>query len=179
MLEKQLERLTPFLEIMSTRIPPIIAKQWLAKKMEEKRYLTWSELADDSEFMALFQYPSKFYQTANSMATIKGWMSVKIDGSRYFYADGFDIESIRRISRWKRYRADDPRFHEFLVKDVIVRRKRVNLLEVLREWYPSRSYNWMNEVIDGTYAFIKKNGYKVSRKGDLFRVTSDSGEIER
>ena len=171
-LTQMLTQLQPILEMMSTRLPPAIQNQWLVKKMEEKHYLTWSDLSTDTEFAAMFLYPQKFYYQANQMARMRGWKIAKVERQIYYYTDDFDIEAIRKKVKWRNYRPSDPKFMASLVKDVIEPvEEPVNILDYLRDAYPNRSDNWCNEVIDSLAAYIKREGYKIERRGDVFSKT--------
>jgi hypothetical protein len=174
-LEQTVLRFGPLLELMATRIPPVIEKQWLVKKMEEEHYLTWSELHMDPTFATMFPYPSRFYYHANQMAVIRGWKKAIVEKLLYYYDDDFDIEAVRKKARWRNYRPHDPKFAEYLVKEVILpAEKPVNILDYLREAFPGRADNWHNNVIDSLAVLIKRGGYRIDRNGDTFSKTKRS-----
>ena len=169
-IEDTMLRLSPLLDMMATRIPPVIQKQWLVQKMEENRYLTWGDLCMDPAFTMMFPYPSRFYHHVNQMAGIRGWTRAKIERQLYYYIDGFDIEAVRKKAKWRNYRPSDPKFMEYLVREVIMPAKdSVNILDYLRGVYQGRGDNWHNSVIDSLAAFIKRGGYKIDCQGDIFK----------
>jgi hypothetical protein len=168
-VEETMLRLVPLLELMITRIPPVIQKQWLVQRMEEKHYLTWGDLNTDTAFTAMFPYAQRFYYHANQMAMIRGWKRAKVAGQLYFYTDGFDIEAVRKKAKWRNYRPTDPRFMQYLVKEVILPAGGpVNILDYLRGAYPGRPDGWHNEAIDSLAAFINRGGYRIDHEGDIF-----------
>lgn len=178
-IEETMLRFTPLLDLMATRIPPVIQKQWLAQRMEEKHYLTWGDLYMDAAFAMMFPYPSRFYHHANQMAAIRGWKRAKIERQLYFYIDGFDIEAVRKKAKWRNYKPSDPKFMEYLVREVILPAgESVNILEHLRGVYPGRGDNWHNGVIDSLAAFIKRGGYKIDYQGDIFTKRGSGALLE-
>jgi hypothetical protein len=109
------------------------------------------------------------------MAVIRGWKKAKVEGLVYYYTDGFDIEAVRKKAKWRNYRPSDPKFMESLVKEVILAAEgSVNILDYLRTAYPARSDTWHNDVIDSLAAFIKRGGYHIDQKGDIFSKGSVS-----
>lgn len=168
-LEETMLRMVSLLELTTPRTSPAIQKQWLAKKMEEKHHLTWSELRNDSEFVAMFPKPDTFYCHANQMAKIRGWNIGKVGNLLYYYDDSFDIEKVRKTAKWRKYQANNPRLSEFLVEEVILPAgEPVNILDYLRVVYSEQLDDWYFEVIDSLEAYIKRKGYLIDQNGDVF-----------
>jgi hypothetical protein len=110
------------------------------------------------------------------MARMRGWKIAKVERCMYYYDDSFDIEAVRKKVKWRNYRPNDPKFSEYLVKEVILPAEGpVNILDCLRDAYSNRSDNWCNEVIDSLKAFIERGGYHIDYRGDVFTKRSVSG----
>jgi hypothetical protein len=166
-IENTLDRIETFLELTRSRTPPE-KKHWLNAEMERRKCISWELLADDLKFKTLFLTPRHFHNIATELAELKGWRSEKIDKNRYYYAPTFDIEALRSRAQWRNYHPNDPKFNEYLVKQVILKKGTVNLLDFLRNDYPNRGDPWHNDVIDFTAGYIRKEGYKIDRDGDIF-----------
>ena len=176
-LENFINTFSPFLELTMSKVPPILAKIYLKEKMKEKKYLTWSDYSTDSEFSRIFQYPSKFYLYANTLAPLMNWKKKKIEGTLYYYEDGFDIGHIQSKARWKKFKPDDPKFPRWLIEEVIQPHGKINLFSYLVDQFPERGDNWRNAVIDNLKVYINRHpNCNIEFKLDNFWVKDSKNE---
>jgi hypothetical protein len=171
-IEKQIldlvKKVDSVLELAIAKSPTSARKQWLAQEMDKRGYLSWGLCADDMQFRAHFRSPRDFHYIAGEMALMKDWKSVRINSDRYYFTNGFDIETFKTKAKWRNYTPKDTKFHEYLVREVILRRETINLLDFLRNEYPNKADSWHNDVIDFVTGYIRKGGYKIDRAGDIF-----------
>jgi len=166
-MEDTLVRIEAFLELKKNK-STLEKERWLAQEMEKRGYLSWGLCANDMQFRARFGTPRDFHYIAGEMSLMKGWKSVRINNDRYYFTDGFDIEALKAKAKWRNYTPKDTKFHEYLVREVILRRETINLLDFLRNEYPNKADSWHNDVIDFVTGYIRKGGYKIDRAGDIF-----------
>jgi len=171
-MEDTLVRIEAFLELTKNKSAPE-KKQWLNTEMEKHKCISWEMMVGDLKFKALFPTPRHFHNTASELALLKQWKSEKIEKNLYYYGPTFDIESLKARAKWRNFTPSDKKFHEYLVKWVILKRGTINLLDYLREEYPNRSDPWRNDVIDFLAGYIKKEGYKIDQDGDVFTRRAD------
>jgi hypothetical protein len=143
--------------------------QWVKAYLKENGYICWSRIGDNKEALRLFKNNVTFHRSLDRMLDIFGW-SIKKADQTYYFPDGFDIETVIKKQKWRNFKATDLVFHEYIVRQVILPLKRVNLLEWLRESYPQRPESWWNDVEDNVTDFIRRNGFKIRRNGDVFEV---------
>ena len=139
--------------------------------MNENKNVCWAKISSNSEAIRLFKHNTEFHRSMGRMLDVFGWKVKKAEDT-YYYVDGFDIDQVINNRKWHNHKADDPFFHEYIVKSVILPAKRINLLDWLKASYPQRSQDWFNEVEDGVAFFIKHNSYKIRKIGDWFGVFS-------
>lgn len=171
-IERKIDGLIDRLEMT---VPPNLKRQYVIKRMAEEKHLTYSELSSDPEFARLFPYPSAFYACVNPLVPLKDWRIKKIEGLKIYYCEGYDIEAFCRKAKWRKFKPNDPKFLEIIVRKIVIPSDSVNILDWLRAEYPDRSDNWKNEVIDNLAVYIKREGYKIDCEGDIFRSRKGQG----
>jgi len=165
-IESTLERIEAFLELTRSRTPAE-KKKWLNAEMEKRKCVSWELLANDLKFTALFPTPAHFHLVAKEVTLMKGWRTEKIDNNRYYFGDGFDIESLKARAKWRNYNPGDKNFHEYLTEQILAKGS-MNILDFLRAEYPNRGDEWCFDVTAYLKGYVKKIGYKIDIQGDVF-----------
>lgn len=149
--------------IIKSRKRPLTAdrEKFVYDIIKRDGYSCFSKAKGEDGFADLFSNSETFKRTALQLMKTYGFKVKDIDRNSYYYRPDFEIDSIVRMSKWRRYRPDDPKFIDELARMVYAADEPVDVDRYLKGEWPDKGSDWIADVLDNLENNHK--GYRIRR----------------
>jgi hypothetical protein len=147
--------------LLNSRKRPLTAdrEKFIYDLIKRDGYTCFSKAKGEDGFAELFPNSETFKRTALQLMSTYKFKVKDAERNSYYYRPDFDIDSIIKTAKWRRYRPDDHELIDHLAKMVYQADEPVNVWEYLETEYPDKGQDWRADVIDS----LKGGKYRIRR----------------
>lgn len=141
-IQNTLEELSEKQDIIISRLQSTsISKEDITRRIQEiidkEGCITWTRVIEDEILCKCVRNREEYARIVTQLAAIFNWKTERIGIKRIFYKEGFDVDKLKRQSRWKQLKWDDKEVMEITKRHCDgTQEERINIDAFLRENFP-------------------------------------------